>query len=289
MFDHERRDGQEFVVDAVVQVDTRTAAASDDLADTVDYGSLAQSLAEIVRGEPVLLIERLAERLVQRCLDDERVQEARVTVHKPSAPIPEEFADVAVTIRRRRAPSPSGVVAVLALGANVGDRQARLQAAVDALAALAGVRVLAVSPVVETAPVGGPEQGDYLNAVAQVSSALPAEHLLVACHGIEAALGRRREIRWGPRTLDIDVITYGGQRRRGPGLQLPHPRAGERAFVLRPWAVLDPGAMLPGLGSVADLAERAPDRDGVRERPDLALTLPAGHEYEAGPPEVSPR
>ena len=159
VLDHERHDGQEFVVDAVVQVDTRTAAASDDLADTVDYGSLALALAEIVRGEPVLLIERLAERLAQRCLDDERVQEAQVTVHKPSAPIPEEFADVAVTVRRRRALSPSGVVAVLALGANLGDRQARLQAAVDALAALAGVRVLAVSPVVETAPVGGAGAG----------------------------------------------------------------------------------------------------------------------------------
>jgi dihydroneopterin aldolase len=99
---HERRDGQEFVIDAVLLLDTRPAARSDDLADTVDYGSLAGALAEIVAGEPVDLIETLAARLVDACLIDERVNEAQVTVHKPSAPIPLTFGDVAVTIRRTR-------------------------------------------------------------------------------------------------------------------------------------------------------------------------------------------
>ena len=102
VFDFERRDGQEFVVDVAVDFDVATAAVSDDLVDTVDYGVLAQNLARIVEGEPVNLLETLAERLAAVCLADERVAAATVTVHKPQAPIPLAFADVAVTIRRGR-------------------------------------------------------------------------------------------------------------------------------------------------------------------------------------------
>jgi dihydroneopterin aldolase len=102
VFEHERRDGQEFVVDAELEVDVDAAAASDDLGDTVDYGGLAQRLAAVVAGEPVNLIETLAERLVQECLVDLRVQAATVTVHKPHAPIPLSFADVTITVRRER-------------------------------------------------------------------------------------------------------------------------------------------------------------------------------------------
>jgi dihydroneopterin aldolase len=96
----ERADGQDFVVDAVLSVDTRAAAASDDLADTVDYGALASSLAAVVSGEPVDLIETLAGRLADVCLANPRVISARVTVHKPSAPIAESFTDVSVTVER---------------------------------------------------------------------------------------------------------------------------------------------------------------------------------------------
>ena len=102
VFEHERRDGQEFVVDAALEVDTAPAAASDDLADTVDYGDLAQRLAAVVAGEPVDLLETLVARLAAECLADPRVRAATVTVHKPQAPIPLAFADVAVTIRRER-------------------------------------------------------------------------------------------------------------------------------------------------------------------------------------------
>jgi dihydroneopterin aldolase len=102
VFEHERRDGQDFVVDVALEVDTRAAAASDDLAETVDYGALAQALAEVVAGDAVDLLETLAERLAQVCLGDERVAAATVTVHKPHAPIPLAFDDVTVTIRRTR-------------------------------------------------------------------------------------------------------------------------------------------------------------------------------------------
>ena len=102
VYEHERRDGQDFVVDATLWLDSRPAAASDDLADTVDYGGLANLLATVVEGEPVNLIETLAARLCELCMADERVIAAEVTVHKPQAPIAREFADVAVTARRSR-------------------------------------------------------------------------------------------------------------------------------------------------------------------------------------------
>ena len=102
MFDFERREGQPFVVDAVLELDTRKAADSDDVADTVHYGELAERLAAVVTGEPVNLLEKLVARLADACLEDFRVSAAEVTVHKPKAPIPLEFADVAVTIRRER-------------------------------------------------------------------------------------------------------------------------------------------------------------------------------------------
>jgi dihydroneopterin aldolase len=103
VFDFERADGQDFLVDVELDFDTRRAAASDELADTVDYGALAQGLAAVISGEPLNLLETLAQRLADVCLRDERVAAATVTVHKPHAPIPLAFADVAVRIRRERA------------------------------------------------------------------------------------------------------------------------------------------------------------------------------------------
>ncbi|MFN2517919.1 MAG: dihydroneopterin aldolase [Jatrophihabitantaceae bacterium] len=102
VFDFERRDGQDFVLDVVLALDVSVASTSDELGDTVDYGALAQQLARVVEGEPVNLLETLAERVAAGCLRDERVTVATVTVHKPQAPIPLTFADVAVTIRRTR-------------------------------------------------------------------------------------------------------------------------------------------------------------------------------------------
>jgi 7,8-dihydroneopterin aldolase/epimerase/oxygenase len=102
VYEFEQREGQDFVVDVALEIDLRPAAASDDVADTVHYGELASALAAVIGGEPVQLIETLAERLVDVCLTDTRVAAATVTVHKPQAPIPHEFADVAVTIRRGR-------------------------------------------------------------------------------------------------------------------------------------------------------------------------------------------
>jgi len=142
---------------------------------------------------------------------------------------------------------------VIALGSNLGDRVAHLQAAVDALAAAPGMSVTAVSPVYQTDPVGGPDQPDYYNAVLLARTTLPPAGVLAAAHAVEAARQRTREVRWGPRTLDVDIISYGAVVSPDPVLTLPHPRAHERAFVLVPWHDVDPAAELPGHGPVADL------------------------------------
>ena len=269
VLDSERRDGQEFLIDAVLAVDTRPAAATDDLSLTVDYAGLSERLAGIVAGEPVQLIETLAEQLAQACLAEPAVRQAEITVHKPNAPISLPFGDVSVTIRRERR-----VPVVIALGSNLGDRRQELQRAVDELAATRGLRITAVSPVYETAPVGGPEQPDYLNAVVLAETSRPAAELLRQAHTIEVAAQRTREVHWGPRTLDVDIIAYGAETSSDPVLTLPHPRAHERAFVLAPWLDADPGAVLPGRGRVAALLA-ALLGGGVRRRDDLALRGPA--------------
>ena len=163
---------------------------------------------------------------------------------------------------------------VLALGSNLGDRQDILQGAVDAIVGLPGVRVTAVSPVYETVPVGGPAQPDYLNAVVLADAARPARELLDRLHEIEAAFDRVRLVRWGPRTLDIDIIVFDRERSDDPELTLPHPRAHERAFVLAPWHDVDPDAGLPGHGPVAELLAKA-DHSGLRPS-DMSLVIPEG-------------
>lgn len=161
---------------------------------------------------------------------------------------------------------------VLALGSNIGDRLANLQEGVDHLAAAPGLRLGAVSAIFETTPVGGPSQPDYLNAVVLADSGLPARSILEHCQAAERALGRVRKERWGPRTLDVDLIACDDEVSSDPVLTLPHPRAHERAFVLAPWFDVDPAAQLVGFGSVADLLAMA-DMTGVARLVGQALVV----------------
>ena len=163
--------------------------------------------------------------------------------------------------------------AVLSVGANLGDRLGTLQRCVQVIAGLPDTDVLAISPVYETTPVGGPPQPDYLNAVLLIQTGLPPRDLLDAVHGIEAGFGRVRAERFGPRTLDIDIISYAGQVSDDPELTLPHPRAHERAFVLAPWHDIDRAAELPGHGPVGQLLAGL-DQAGVRKVPAAVLEGP---------------
>ena len=147
--------------------------------------------------------------------------------------------------------------AVLALGSNLGDRELTLRLAVAALDALEDVDVVAASGIVQTAavkPDGVDEDApSYLNAVVTVRTTLGPRMLLAAVNSIEADNGRLRTVRWGDRTLDIDIISFDDLELESPELVIPHPRAAERAFVLAPWAEIDPAARIVGRGSVAEL------------------------------------
>jgi len=146
--------------------------------------------------------------------------------------------------------------AVVALGANIGNPQEQMDLAVAMLRE--ATDVAAVSSYYTTKPVGGPEQPDYINAVCLIESELPAIDLLSLLHGIEKSLGRERAEKWGPRTIDLDLIQYGALLSSAAELQLPHPRAHERRFVLEPWHEIEPDAILLTHGKISDLLEQMP-------------------------------
>jgi 2-amino-4-hydroxy-6-hydroxymethyldihydropteridine diphosphokinase len=146
--------------------------------------------------------------------------------------------------------------AVIALGANIGSPREQMDVAVALLREATEVR--AVSSYFVTKPVGGPEQPDYLNAVCILESELPALDLLAVLQGIEKSLGRERDVRWGPRTIDLDLIQYGSLLSAAAELELPHPRAHERRFVLEPWCEIEPDAILLTHGKISDLLAQLP-------------------------------
>ena len=164
--------------------------------------------------------------------------------------------------------------AVLALGSNLGERMENLQGAVRALADTPDVWVTGVSPVYETEPVDAPDGSDlFLNAIVLADTTLAATRLLDRALAIEDAFDRERsDVQNAPRTLDVDLIVVGDRRSDDDHLRLPHPRAAERAFVLRPWLDVDPDAEVPGQGKVADLLS-AVGEDGLQRRDDLVLEL----------------
>lgn len=161
--------------------------------------------------------------------------------------------------------------AVLGLGANIGDRAATLQAALDGLGAQTSI--VAVSAIFETVPVGGPPQPDFYNAVVLVDTALTATELLALAHSLEATAGRVRVEHWGPRTLDVDVLACDDIRSDDPELTLPHPRAHERAFVVLPWLQVEPDGRIEGHGTLAELASEL-GTTGVRRLDTPMLRAP---------------
>lgn len=156
------------------------------------------------------------------------------------------------------------VPAYIGIGSNLGDSLARVRAAFDALAQQSGCRLVARSRLYRTRPFGPVEQGDFINAVAGMLTVLPAVALLAAIRGIEAAAGRVRTERWGPRTLDLDLLVFGNQRINTPDLTVPHPGIAERGFVLAPLVDIAPALYVPGLGRAETLLRGLPE-DGIAE------------------------
>jgi 2-amino-4-hydroxy-6-hydroxymethyldihydropteridine diphosphokinase len=169
---------------------------------------------------------------------------------------------------------------VLGLGSNLGDSDVILQGAVDDLSAIEGLDITAASPVYETDPVGGPDQPVFLNAIVLGRTTLRDHELLGAVQSVENRWHRTREVRWGPRTLDVDIVAVDDDRSDDPRITIPHPLAHERAFVLVPWLDVDPAASIAGRGRVADLVGLV-DVSGVR-RTGIRLAVDTHHGSSRG-------
>lgn len=252
----ENRLGQTFLVDIELYADLKAAGLTDGLDKTINYADVYRLTRDIVEGPPVKLIEAVAERVAEAVLKAHPVSAVTVRIHKPGAPIPGHFADVAVEIRRRR-------TAHLSLGSNLGDR---LEYLTKALRKLEGeqTRVAKVSSVYETVPQGKPDQPQYLNCAAAIETELTPPELLRRLNQVEQSLGRVRTERWGPRTVDIDLILYGPAILATPDLEVPHPRAAERAFVLVPLLEIDQMLAFPQSGESFQAALSRLGDQGVR-------------------------
>jgi 2-amino-4-hydroxy-6-hydroxymethyldihydropteridine diphosphokinase len=147
--------------------------------------------------------------------------------------------------------------AYISIGSNVGDRQGFCRSAVDALNAAEGVELASVSSLYETAPVGGPPQRSFVNLVTRVATSLDARALLELCQIIEDQLGRERDVRWGPRTVDLDILLFGEEKISEPDLEVPHPRMTERAFVMVPLLEISPDVTDPWGTPYRDFADEA--------------------------------
>jgi dihydroneopterin aldolase/2-amino-4-hydroxy-6-hydroxymethyldihydropteridine diphosphokinase len=235
---HEREGEQPVQVDIDLEVDLAEAGLTDNLVDTANYGAIAEAVSEVVRTSSDVLLERLVARIAERCLQFDHVEVADVRLTKLRPPIAENLDSTAVRIVRSRVDMkiPARHRAIVALGSNLGDRVAYLRFGLERLS-----NVVAQSQVFETDPVGGPDnQGPYLNMVAVIDTDLDPYAMLRRLLQIEAEAHRVRIERWGPRTLDLDLLFYDDVIINSEELIVPHPRFAERRFVLEPLSEVAP-------------------------------------------------
>ena len=229
-FDFEKKDGQMFIVSLDLFVDRIRGCYTDDLADTVDYSNIYEVTKETVTGDDGNLIERLAQKIADAVLEaDKRILKVRVNVSKPEAPVKGIFETMEVTIERNRKE-----FVIVSLGSNMGDREANILAAEKALQALDGNEGFKFASIYETEPVGLEDQPYFLNTCVGFYTDIEPFELLDKIHVIENDLLRTREVHWGPRTIDIDIIFYGDRVIMKPELTIPHPRWNVRSFVTVP-------------------------------------------------------
>jgi len=232
--------GQKFVVSVSLYANLRYAGKSDDLAQSIDYGAVCGAIRSFFCGNTFKLIETVAEGLAETLLIEyQAVHKVWVEIKKPWAPVAVHLETVSVEIERSRH------TAFVALGSNIGDREAHLRFAVSELTKTRGCRVLRVSKFINTAPYGGVEQDDFLNGCLELETLLGPHELLAELHEIEQKAGRERDVRWGPRTLDLDIILYDDAVISNDTLRVPHIEMHKRDFVLIPLSDIAPNALHP--------------------------------------------
>lgn len=256
VFPEENKLGQKFLVSAVLYADTRKAGKTDDLNASIDYGEICRFINSFMKEHIFSLIERTAESMAEELLlHFPGLDKVDLEVKKPWAPIGLPLESVSVEIQRQ------WHTAYIALGSNMGDRKAHLDRAVKALNALPGYPVKddqgsssaagaveIVSKYYETAPYGVTDQADFLNACLRMRTLLTPEELLCDLHRIEQEAGRERILRWGPRTLDLDIIFYDDLVLESADLCIPHVEMHKRSFVLKPLCEIAPYKRHPVYG-----------------------------------------
>jgi len=236
----EKKHGQVFVVSAELYLDLSVAGKIDDLNETVDYGEICHVIKAFVIDNRFDLIETVAEGLAEKILiENPCLKKVWLEVEKPNAPIPLNFEAVSVEIER------GWHVAYLGLGSNLGDRAEHLRFAVRELEKMSDCRVLEVSSFISTPPYGYEEQGDFLNGCLKLETLLPPRKLLDKLLRLENKAGRIRDMRWGPRTLDLDIIMYDDLVVSNNRLVIPHVEMHKRDFVLRPLSEIAPNLVHP--------------------------------------------
>lgn len=251
VFPEENEKGQPFFVNAVLYTDTRAAGLADELTLSTHYGEVCHFITKWMQEHTCKLIETVAENVAREILlHYPLVQAVDLEIRKPEAPIGLPFASVSVRIQR------GWHKAYLSVGSNLGDREGYIAQAIAALEQEEAVRVEKVSSLLNTKPYGGVEQQDFLNAAIAVSTLLLPEELLKLLHKIEYAADRKREIHWGPRTLDLDIVFYDKLVYESEDLIIPHVDMENRYFVLKPLSELIPNFRHPVLGkTVTQLLE----------------------------------
>lgn len=243
VYQQETEKGQNFLISAALETDTRAAGMTDDLGLSTNYGVVCRFLNAFFTEHTFKLIETAAERTAEALLlQFPRVRAVLLEIKKPEAPIPFPFGMVSVKIRR------GWQRAYIACGSNIGDRKTHLDAAVEALRNEEQCRVLRVSDWIETTPYGGVVQADYLNGAIAIETLYPPAVLLSRLQEIERAEARERKERWGPRTLDLDILLYEGVVMEEEKLTIPHRDMKNRDFVLKPLAQIAPYEKHPVLG-----------------------------------------
>lgn len=243
VYQQEREKGQNFYVSATLDTDTREAGTADDLGLSTNYGDVCRFLHTFLTEHTYKLIETAAEKASEALLlQFPNVRQVTMELKKPEAPITIPFGSVSVKITRgwRRA--------YIACGSNMGDKRAHLKAAVDALLKDKKCRVLRVSDWLGTTPYGGVEQDDFLNGAISIETLYMPEELLETLQAIEKKEARERKVRWGPRTLDLDILLYEGKVMDTEKLTIPHRDMRNRDFVLKPLAQIAPYEIHPVLG-----------------------------------------
>lgn len=240
VFPEENALGQKFVVSAVLYTSTREAGRADDLAKSIHYGEVSRFITEFMEQNTFQLLETAAERLAEELLlNTERLEKIRLEIKKPWAPVGLPLETVSVEIER------GWHTAYIALGSNLGDKEANLCLGVEGLRSTRGCRVEAVSDFLVTAPYGGVEQDDFLNGAMKIRTLLTPHELLERLHEIEQEAKRERVVRWGPRTLDLDILLYDDLILDEEELHIPHIEMYKRDFVLKPLCQIAPYARHP--------------------------------------------